>query len=70
MNSVRRSSIFDRPQIMTVTLTLDHPLDMDLELQGSRPPVIAQVCEFSVYNYHNLQFTPTANVMVVYTIDL
>lgn len=44
MSSVRRSSIFDRLQLKTVTLTKSQS-GYGLELQGSSPPVIAQVCE-------------------------
>ena len=51
MSSVRRSSIFDRLQLKTVTLTRSHS-GYGLELQGGSPPVIAHVCEFSIdYRY-------------------
>ena len=40
--------MFDRPQLRSVTLTRT-PAGYGLELQGSNPPVIAQVCEFA---YH------------------
>ena len=47
MNSIRRSSMFDRPQLKTVTLQRT-PAGYGLELQGSAPPVVAKVCEFTL----------------------
>ena len=44
MNSVRRSSRFNKPQLSTVTLTRAAS-GYGLELQGKSPPIIAQVCE-------------------------
>ena len=46
MNSVRRSSMFDRPQLKTISLTRTSA-GYGLELQGSSPPIIAQVCKFT-----------------------
>ena len=44
MSSIRRSSRFDKPQLTTLVLTRGAS-GYGLELQGSTPPVIGQVCE-------------------------
>ena len=44
MNSLRRSSLFDKPHFTKVTLTRT-PAGYGLELQGSSPAVISHVCE-------------------------
>ena len=44
MNSVRRSSLFDRPHFTKVTLTRT-PAGYGLELQGSGPAVVSCVCK-------------------------
>ena len=58
MSSVRRSSIFDRPQLRTVTLRRSSD-GYGLELQGSAPPVITQVCESVSPLSHAHSSTPT-----------
>jgi hypothetical protein len=55
MNSLRRSSLFDKPHFTKVTLTRT-PAGYGLELQGSSPAVISHVCDTTPTCLLNLAF--------------
>ena len=44
MSSIRRSTRFDKPQLITVEITRGEN-DFGVELEGERPPVLASICE-------------------------